>query len=210
MRTSFGVLKFTATRHVASFLRGDLHMGPLEYFANLEDDALRSDRNEGADFAMQISELAVQNKRGEFVPIGGIINPIVSRPRKPSGVNVFCMYALSMPGGFPIHARNLDFGDSYVVLTNGQEFLNRVRSAPLPKGRKLHWGLIQYVDRTTYDGPLGPFRKFGDFSYQQEFRLAVSGGDGSKFELAIGDISDICVVGPTSEINGRLRVTNNA
>ena len=99
MRASFGVLKFTPTRHVASFLRGDLHMKPLEYFANLEGDAPRSDCTEGADFARQISELAIQNERGEFVPIGGIINPIVSRPREPSGVNIFCMYALSMPGG---------------------------------------------------------------------------------------------------------------
>jgi hypothetical protein len=115
----------------------------------------------------------------------------------------------SMPGGFPVDPRNLAFGDSYIVLTNGQEFVNRVRSAPLPKGRKLHLGLIQYVERTTYDGRLEPFRKFGDFSYQQEFRLAVFGGDGNEFELAIGDISDICVVGPTSEINERLRVTNN-
>ncbi len=206
MPISFAVLRFMPPQRVDGFLRGHLYMNPLEYFARLEGDAPRSDPNEGAHYAEQISKLSVQDERGNFVPIGGIINPIVSRPKEPSGINVFCLYVLSSPDGFPIDQNNFDFGESCVVLTDGQEFLNRVRNSPLPKGRKLHCDRVEYVERTTYDGPLGPFRKFDDHKYQQEFRLAVSGGDGSVFELEIGDIRDICDFGPTADINNRLRV----
>lgn len=194
------------TERVDGFLRGHLYMNSLEYFAQLEDDALRSDPNEGAHYARQIKEISIKDEGGNYVPIGGIINPIVFRPRERSGINVFCLYGLSFPDGFPIAPKNFNFGESCVVLTDPQEFLNRVERAPLPEGRKFHRDRVQYVDRTTYDGPLGLFRKLDDHNYQQEFRLAVSGGDGSVFELEIGDIRDICDFGPTADINKRLRV----
>ena len=180
-------------------------MKTLEYFARLEGDTLRSDPSEGADYARQVKSIEIADEHGVFVPITGIINPIFQRRSGSSGVNIFCMHALRFPSGHPIDPRNFAFGLSCIVLTNGEEFLSRVRRAPLPTGRRIDWSLIKYVNRTTYDGPLAPFLKFDTFSYQKEFRLAVSGGDVHDFDLEIGDIRDICVVVPADEINQRLR-----
>jgi len=192
---------FEKPEHVDEFLRGNLHMKPLEYFVRLEEDVVRSDKSEGADYSIQAKTFEIQDpKTGKYVSVGGIINPIIYRSGIPKGINVFCMYGFPSTESHQIDPRNLAFGNLFVALTDTKEFIERVRHAALREKRALESGRITYVDRATYHGALGPFRKFSEFSYQYEFRLILLGGNGIPLDFAIGDISDICMVGPSAKI----------
>ena len=48
------LLRFMKTEYVDPFMRGELYLNPLEYFAALEGDTVRSDAHEGAQFARQL------------------------------------------------------------------------------------------------------------------------------------------------------------
>jgi len=79
-----------------------------------------------------------------------------------------------------------------------QAFTNTCRKART--GQETHYAVTEHsedVDR-SYEGPIGIFRKLSDLKYQQEMRLAVSGGDNKPLKLSIGDIRDICDVCPSS------------
>jgi len=56
---------------------------------------------------------------------------------------------------------------------------------------------------------VGIFRKDSRFAYQSEFRVALLPGAGIPYELKIGDLSDIVMVGPLCELNQRLRIVTS-
>jgi hypothetical protein len=196
------LIKLLPSHRVNDFLDGNLYMNTVDYFASLEkSDAVRADDDEGVDESLQVKEVAIANENGEYIPIGGIINPILYRSHDPKDLNIFCMYALPNTLGHRLDERNLGFGEIGVVLTNAKEFVERFRKAAIASGRQPGHGLIEYVDKFTYHGPMGPFRKFDKFSYQCEFRLMVDGGDATPLVLSIGDIRDICLVGSSLALN---------
>lgn len=199
------LMKLMPSEFVDSFLDGNIYMNTPTYFSDLEaDDVVRSDFDEGIHFSMQVKELSIQDTKGEWVPIGGLINPVIHRTPEAADYNMFCMYALYDDLDHQVDDRNLAFGDTYAVITNAEEFIKRFKAAAEKAGKVGGYKLVEYVDRETYHGPMGPFRKFSSFSYQNEYRMALQGGDGNPFILKIGDIRDICVTGPSEEINRRL------
>jgi len=98
--------------------------------------------------------------------------------------------------------RNFKFGDTFVLILNPIEFLNRVKRAASQREIEIHHKLVEYVDREKYNGPMGPFRKFKEFFYQNEFRILVSPPESQcPYILNIGDISDITEQGDLSYKN---------
>ena len=190
------ILRFMPQKRVDSFLSGELYLNTLEYFAELEGDSVRSDNHEGALYAWQLTQIEMADDNGNFLNIP-FINPVSSRTLQASGVNLLSMYAVTETRGFRVDERNFGFGDSVVVILNPVEFFARVQRAAKKLVRKFGWKLTEYVDR-SYEGPIGIFRKLSDLKYQQEMRLAVSGGDNKPLKLSIGDIRDICDVCPSS------------
>jgi hypothetical protein len=191
------LLRFMKRERVDSFLRGDLYLNTLEYFAGLEGDPVRADVHEGAQFAFQVATIEIEDEKGEFIPLKRFINPVTHRELKPSGMNLLSMYFIKTVGGFRVDERNFAFGQTAIVITRPDEFFARVQRALKNAGRRVGWRPVEYVPR-SYEGPVGPFRKFDDFEYQHEIRLVVTGGSGEPLQLAIGDISDICEAHPAS------------
>jgi len=183
-------------------------MNTLQYFQNLEagrGDELRRDPYEGVGSLVQatggVLSLEVE---GAYRPVVEIVGPLRWRP--PGGIkaNVFCMYTLRGPvRPDPVDELNFRFGDTFAGITNGDEFLRRIR-APETPGRQLTWGPVEYVDERTYQGTMGIFRKRLSFRYQSEFRIALVPGDDEPYILRVGDLSDIVIAGPLSELNRRL------
>jgi hypothetical protein len=66
--------------------------------------------------------------------------------------------------------------------------------------------LVKYIDDTSYEGPVGIFTKFSNFSYQSELRIGLFPGTGALLRLQVGNLSDIVILGRLSELNDRLRV----
>jgi hypothetical protein len=60
------------------------------------------------------------------------------------------------------------------------------------------WGLVDYVDRSVYTGPMGPFRKFSRHHAQEELRIAIMPGTGQPMSLRLGSLRDIAMAVPST------------
>lgn len=204
-----GLFKFGKESDIEKFCRlGQLFMQPLREYRSREDDELRSDKDEGVSWITQPDLAKLQLEvDGVFQAIPKIVGPIRYSRDKDQDVNVFCMYALrrKTPQTL-IDPKNFAFGDTYVLLKDGDEFLRRVRQAVIPTGQQLDWRLVEYFARNRYSGPMDIYSKFNNFQYQSEFRIALVPGMGEKYFLNIGDLSDITMTGKLSEINNHIKV----
>jgi hypothetical protein len=197
-----GVLKFGSRQHLEQLATGRLHMNTLEYFIKLETCSLRGDSHEGTSHIFRGDGAKLHIKiEGQFRPVAELRGPMRHRSDENLKVNVFCMYALrESPSGIFVDPRNFDFGDAFAILSDFDEFIKRVQAAVAGTGQLVQWGPVEYIDLSSYAGPVGIFRKDSSFSYQSELRLALLPGYGSKHELEVGDISDIVRIGASEDL----------
>lgn len=104
----------------------------------------------------------------------------------------------------PFLLADLGYGPFFVLFRDASEFLRRVQLAVARLGQHAEFGPVHYVDRATYHGEMGPFRKFADHRSDSEFRILVRPGIGKALSLRIGDLNDIAMMFPTSN---RLKIT---
>ena len=206
-----GLFKLGRREHIEQFVKGYLYMNTLEYFVKVESNEARHDPSEGLSYLKQAQGAILQVKVGEnFEDIGAIEGAMRwSRPED-LAANVFCMHAIRRSAAstpIPVDPRNFQFGDTFAVVVNGDDFIKRVWQAACQSGHDFKSELVEYVDFASYDGPMGIFRKSTAFSYQSEFRMSLVPGTGKPHVLEIGDISDNVIVGPLAELNQRLRLT---
>jgi hypothetical protein len=196
------LMKFSKREYLEEFRQtGLLYMQPLAYFTHLESDGVRSDRFEGSTRIIQPRDL----KEFTFThPLVGTIKgnsedfagPVKISLQSTMSCNVYCMFAVSKPvSGEPVDARNLAFGDSFVLVLNTQEFVNRVSLAAQANGLSGSCGFVEYFDGAEHTGDTGPFRKPDIFAYQNEFRFVMKPGSANPIALEIGSLRDI-----TSEV----------
>jgi len=155
-----GLFKFGKDSDIENFCRlGQLFMRPLNEFRSFEADELRGDNDEGTSWTMQpdLAKLRMEVD-GVFRDVPGIAGPIRHSPDQDQNVNVFCMYALRrMNPQTLVDPKNFRFGDTYVLLKDGDESLQRVRQAAVPGDQQLRWQLVDYLERSTYSGRMGIF-----------------------------------------------------
>ncbi len=200
-----GLVKFLSREYVDQFTRGHLYMNPLRRFVASELNIARRDEREGHEYWHNNGTLFLKIEE-KFVPIPGIDGPLGRRNDRILDTNVFCMYAVRGDAeNTPVDPRNLEFGDTFAVLRDRRAFLERVRNAAIAADQTLKTDLVSYVDKSTYDGPMGVFKKSAEFSYQSEFRIAMIPGNGEPFVLDVGNLADLVHTGPLAEINDLLR-----
>lgn len=207
------LFRFGEHRYIEQLVReGHLYMNPLSHFASYETGTPRSDEYEGTLVSMQPQrvKLLVESESDRvFREIPEICGPISYRGDAVCRVNVYCMYALRASRASDlIDPRNFALGDTYAVFTDGDEFFRRLRRAAGIQGLKLTWRLVEYIDRDTYHGKVGVFRKLSTFSYQSELRIAIFPGTGGPFSLRLGDLSAITLTGELASVNRRLRLSD--
>jgi len=206
-----GLFKFGKRNHIENFVNnGHLYMNTMSYFRNIENDFVRSNRHENATYSLQASgaKLRVEHE-GKWQDVGIINGPIISSTPDNTYINIFCMYAFQESTGKSlIDSRNFHFGDAYAVLTDGNEFLRRVRVYAKEQKIDLQDGLVEYVDKENYNGTLGVFRKFSKFAYQSEFRIAISNQVDAPFSINIGSLVDISQIGTLTEINEHIKFSD--
>jgi hypothetical protein len=202
------LVKILPERYRESFLSGDLYLNTPAYFKKLESgDIVRSDPDEGLSESRQFIELAVRADDGCWLPIEGIKGPLRFRGADSDGFNMLCLYTFTENSTEAFDERNLNFGNSFVVINNLVEFVRRFREAAALLKRRCGLGLVEYVDPAVHDGPMGPFRKYRSFTYQNEFRVIVGDSDGSALKLGLGNLRDICSWGDSADLN---KIFNNA
>jgi hypothetical protein len=184
------LMKFSKHKYLEDFRRkGLLYMNPLAYFARLESDVARSDRSEGSTRIIQPHHIK------EFTFAHPLVGSIKAKPEEFSGpikislqdtasCNVYCMFAVTKPvGSEPVDARNRAFGDSFVLVLNTQEFLNRVSLAAQANDLTGTCGFVEYYEPTEHTGETGPYRKPASFAYQNEFRFVMKPGSANPIFL---------------------------
>lgn len=204
------LLKFGKREHVLQLREeGLLYMNNLPYFWRLEDRELRGDPFDSVDQIERGRKGIALPDSTELPPIKVTNWTIRILPFEPEKINIFCMYALRPSAGtFPVDARNFQFGDYALVVTNVPQFLDRISSCLERQGVRGEADLVKYVDN-KHIGKVGPFRKLKFFAYQSEWRLVCYDGPGKARRVRIGGIKDISIVMRSKEVNCKIRIYPN-
>jgi hypothetical protein len=194
------LFKFGEKAHLEDFrTTGNLYMNTQAYFTGVENDALRHDPFEGYDEIHQPKDIRTftitNDETGETTVFKSenFAGPIKINFGRQS-YSLFCMHGLdTIPneGADLVDQRNLQFGNSFIVVLNNQEFLNRVGRATSALGIESSWAPVEYYDVETHSGETGPFRKPSAFGFQREFRIAIYPGSTGPVRLPVGDLTDI-------------------
>ena len=183
--------KILPRRFEADFLDGNLYLNTNAYFGSIDHtDSVRFDPHDGVDASRQVSKVEIQDGTGEWIPLP-VVGPVTMRSANAAGLNILCMYTISDRPGDSFDPRNLAFGERAVVIDDLAEFIRRIKNAASQAKKQVAYRPIEYVERATYDGAMGPFRKYTEHFYQNEFRFVFSNGPGEVCRLPIGDIRDI-------------------
>lgn len=196
------LLKFGKKCYMEEFRMGILYMNELAYFKTLEEKCgPRSDKDEGLTAVYQAKggQVLHQNNTGQYAYIGTITDQLQYRESYSLNQNIFCMSALQVqPIKQGVDKRNFKFGDTFIFISDPGKLIGRIKFAAEKEGIKVFHKFVEYVNRKKHNGSLGPFRKFSEFSYQNEFRILVCLESPGPYKFCIGDISDITAQGDLS------------
>lgn len=184
---------------------GHVFMRPLLDFKNHEDSPPRADPDEGSGYCRQANGAILRMEHeGDWLTVGKLAGPIRVTDRNLEKTNIYCLHARRRNDyGTLLNLNQLGFGDSYVLLLDAEEFLRRLSQAIIKAGHESRYAMVDYVDKNSFTGPMGAFRKFSHYSDQKELRVAAMPGTAGPLSLYLGNLSDIAVMGSTSE---RLRL----
>lgn len=207
----YGLIRFGPRNCLEEFCdSGRIYMNALRYFKPFENgDTLRGDKSEGllASFPARRVSLSVK-KEGGVVPIKGLINQFQIGDPRDEFTKIFSLTAITNRNETDLFDdRLIGFGDSVALILDGDEFLRRVRKAFEARGLLCRHGLVEYINKHTYTGETGPFRKYSDLEFQSECRIATQTNfPGPVSDLSIGSIRDISELGESKTLRQRIRI----
>jgi hypothetical protein len=124
------ILKLLAEEFVEDFLNGSIYLNTCNYFSQLnQSDIVRADPNDGVLEARKVIEVAIQDEKGNWLPIAGVQNPVIFRSDELLKLNILCLYTLTDRPDDRFDDRNLAFGSVAVFISDLPEFVRRVREA---------------------------------------------------------------------------------
>jgi hypothetical protein len=210
-------IKFISSEHIDSFVNnGELYMNPLSYFKDLEDNcnSLRSDVHEG--LAATYDPAKIIFKFGNHT-LNGLTNKVDLWLDNLSNINILSLTSISdydmlvSNCKMSLSKKFIGFGDKAIVFPGYKitDLFNRMKLAikkdkniiPI-EGQTIYGQKVDYVSRLKYHGEMGPFRKFDNYSWQMEWRLAVKHAKqyNLPYKLHLGNISDICDIYETKDL----------
>ena len=189
---------------------GHLYFNTFKYFKELEEkDDGRGDKDEyiSAHYAGEkISNISIDlipsdNPNKVFTAKGGVDFKMTSLDYG-NDKQFTHLYSLStidinwaLQNDIIIDERNFAEKKDYAVfIYNFDEFLNRVEKKIKEYSDYCYeFGKIEYVDKETYFGDMGAFRKFNKYAYQSEYRIAnfFKGDVAKPKSLYIGSLKGI-------------------
>jgi hypothetical protein len=206
-------IKFLSSQYLNSFLiDGLIYMNPIKYFIDLEEKEFigKKDQNEGLAASFLANQIIVKINNRELKDIVGRVD---LRNDDDIFTNIFSLTAIN---DYHIYISNkklflsdkfIKMGDKAVVFygKNIEEFVKRIKDViNLNKDiySKITGKMIEYVDYNTHNGEMGIFKKYSNFEWQYEWRLAIKKNDQklSPTILKIGDINNIVSVYDTKDL----------
>lgn len=89
-----------------------------------------------------------------------------------------------------------NFGDYMVIISNVQEFNNRLNNALNEKGYTCHHEIVTYYDETTTTRNITAYNKRMKYAHQNEKRYLVKTKDTDFLKLNLGSLTDIATIFP--------------
>jgi hypothetical protein len=180
---------------------GHVYMNTVAHFAALEDGSPRADPDEGTAFSRNADGATLKMQHGdEWHTLGKVRGTVRLRDDALLPVNLYCLHGLTRSDyGQVFQLDQLGFGESYVLLIDADEFLRRLSDAIAKVGHRMSWNIVKYVDRGDHHGAMGVFRKYAERAADREVRVAALPGSGGPLSLHLGNLSDIAMIGNSSD-----------
>lgn len=200
-----GLLKFGKKEHMeALYNEGLLYMNTFDYFINLEDNGDgRADKYEATTLYYAgdgVDDIKLTLGSGDdkitLSREGGTLS-IAMITDQPTYSHLYSMTAIdtkwALENDLLLDERNFADGKDYVVIIHDcNKFIERLTNKLNENKGNSKLSFIEYIDEHNYSGQMGRFRKFDKFSYQNEWRCAVSqNGIKEPITITLGSLADI-------------------
>jgi hypothetical protein len=200
------LIKFGSRENVESLAaKGKVHMETWEYFHKIEKDKARFDRDEGLLHLRQASNTQIYfQQETKWKQIQGLTGQITIHQNNLDDYNLFCMFALTEESFRHLtDPRISELGGWAAVVLKCDEFLARLGESLKKRNWSFSHGLVEYINRASYTGEVGPFKKLSCFAYQNEFRVRTNTQLKHCEDIYLGDLSSIISIVPCEEIEKR-------
>lgn len=228
------LMKFGSENNLRKLQAGQLYMKNLKYYVDLEKTTDDEDVGDKYDGQMMLQDVKISMytvDTHEF--IAQFDAPSASMNLGYLECPVFCMFMFDYRNHVEenLEGENLTvkyqfteeqlkkmpkFGDSVLIIKNGDEFVNRVKKGLLEAGYGFSRDHVQYyafnnvehLKQIQSDNSRIAFWKRDKYSYQQEYRFLIHDFVDDYLSVDIGDISDITQLLRTEELlNTYLEIT---
>ena len=228
------LMKFGSEENLKKLQAGQLYMKNLKYYVDLEKTTDDEDVGDKYDGQMVLQDIKINMYTVDTNKFIAQFNaPTASMDLGYLQCPVFCMFMFDYRNHVEEHldGENLtvkyqfteeqlkkmpNFGDSVLIIKNGDEFVNRVKKGLLDAGYGFTRDYVQYyafnnvehLKQVQKDNSRIAFCKRNKYSYQQEYRFLVHDFVDDYLSVDIGDISDITQLLRTEELlNTYLEIT---
>jgi len=206
--------KFGKKEHLQSLVQeGCIFCNTIQFFQKTEQNSQRYDPDEALDYYFpgnQIKSLSFQGEK--FEPTG--VKSIAIRLNEKQYTHIFSLTAICLntvkESDFDFNERFWkDFGDHIAVVVNSEKFIQHLLQKLKSENLPYKAGLVEYVNANEEAGEMGVFKKFSNFAWQKEFRIAICAPNLSKKNkpliLHLGDLSSV-IKGPFPKIEELFKI----
>lgn len=220
------LMKFGSEENLKKLQAGELYMKNLRYYVNLEKTTDNDDVGDKYDGQMVLNDVKISIytvDTHEFV--GQLDSPECSMNLGYLECPVLCMFMFDYRNHVEEHKNGEfvmvryqfteeqirkmpNFGDSVLIIKNGNEFFKRVKKGLLDEGYGFERDIVQYyksnnlehLEQVQMNNSSIAFWKREKYSYQQEYRLLAHTKVDDHLSVDIGDISDITQLLKTKDL----------
>jgi len=203
------LIKVGEQKHIeALYKRGEVFMNYLRFFKEDTKNKERKDISEGASQIDQVNWLKISSKEISLeMARHGLPNKITSalvREYDPNrSGNIYSMMGLDplfIEQVGQIDEKNMDFGDTALLILKPGEFLKRLESAIHNSGLKSFYDKVTYYDEKEYSGPLDVFHKPLTYAHQLEFRFFIPSLENKPLKFNVGSLEGIAQMIPAQDL----------
>lgn len=200
----FGPAKIGQRVHMEDLLKnGTLYMNPLSEHSTFEENKVRGDEHEALFRLVQAKQCRIfaqidgepASERMEINSTTGLIGQVKFGFPDMLTIPTYSMFfpEFDKKGRVYFDQRLWEFGDTIVVVEDEEEFFKRLLKARDDQGIKLEATHISYVDKESYSGEMGFFRKLKEYEYQAEWRCMAHCSK-APLPFKLGSIEDIAKI----------------
>lgn len=205
-----GLLKFGELCNLERLVaHGELYFNTVEYFSRkdqVKTGSFRFDRFEGTSHILQakdIKNIRIGTMDIEPAPRAG---PMLVRTSNGPYFSHICCFSMISESFFidgierVFDPRMFNFGKSLAAIVHMKALTERI-SDYVKNSTEVEFlaaDKVKYFNAGEYSGHTGIFQKADEYSYQNEYRIALKSSVQSAFIMRLGPLQDI-VLGPVEE-----------